>query len=127
MSSIPTERLSLEEMQALIDGFLIIQKQLDEEYLVKLKATWPVNAKQPEMTKRNSPKHAEEYRRLMILVLASNGEIRWQRLAEKERQAVARCTWQLGWHPMHRRMIEEKGLDYVWSTIRQGPRLYGLE
>ena len=30
-------------------------------------------------------------------------------------------------HPLHQRMIEEKGLDYVWTTVRQGPRLYGLE
>ena len=30
-------------------------------------------------------------------------------------------------HPLHRRIIEEKGLYYVWATVKQGPRLYGLQ
>lgn len=121
------DQVSHDEKLALINAYLAIQKRLDAEYLVKLRASWPAKAKQPDMRLKNSPVQAAEYRRLMMVVLSEAGKIDWDSLTEKERQAVARCTWQLVSHPLHRRLIAEKGLDYVWATVRQGPKLYGLD
>lgn len=121
------DQLSHDEKLAFINVTLEAQKQQDAEYLEKLKASWPAKAKPPEMKIKNSPAHAADYRRLMLAVLSGSGKTGWDNLSLKERQAVSRCTWQLTSHPLHRRMIEDKGLDYVWAIVRQGPRLYGLD
>lgn len=120
------DQLSHDEKLSFINVILEEQKQLDAEYLEKLKASWPAKAKPPEMRIKNSPAHAADFRRLMLAVLSGSGKTIWDDLSLKERQAVSRCTWQLTSHPLHIRMIEDKGLDYVWAIVQQGPRLYGL-
>ena len=74
----------------------------------------------------NSLMKGEEFQRLLSTVLSNSGEVHWQSLSEKERRAVERFVWLHCMHPLHQRRIEETGLDYVWATVRQGPRLYGL-
>ena len=74
----------------------------------------------------NSPTKDAQFQRLRSIVLSSSGEVNWQSLSETERRAVERCVWLHCMHPLHQRRIEETGLDYVWATVRQGPRLYGL-
>ena len=74
----------------------------------------------------NSPIKDEEFQRLRSIVLSNSGEVSWQGLSEKKRRAVERCVWLHCMHPLHQRRIEETGLYYLWATVRQGPRLYGL-
>jgi len=121
------DQLSHDEKLAFINVTLEEQKQQDAEYLEKLKASWPAKAKPPEMKIKNSPAHAADDRHLLLAVLSGSSKTIWDDLTLKEMQAVSRCTWQLTSHPLHRRMIEDKGLDYVWAIVRQGPRLYGLD
>ena len=75
---------------------------------------------------QNLPSKDEQFQRLHSIVLSSSGEVNWQGLSEKERRAVERFVWLHCMHPLHQRRIEAQGLDYVWASVRQGPRLYGL-
>ena len=68
----------------------------------------------------------DEFQRLLSTVLSNSGEVHWQSLSEKERQAVERFVWLHSTAPLNLRRMQARGLDYVWECVRQGPLLYGL-